>query len=98
MQTSHRDALAALAFAVAAVASPAFAMTRAQIEAEIPNARLLWVEYGKIYHSTIGSFSPELVTPSGLTENRPRWKSDGTKIVYTQDTDDGDIYLLTLEQ
>jgi serine/threonine protein kinase len=26
------------------------------------------------------------------------WSHDGTKIVYTQDTDDGDIYLLTLEQ
>ena len=25
------------------------------------------------------------------------WSHDGTKIVYTQDTDDGDIYLLTLE-
>ncbi len=25
------------------------------------------------------------------------WSHDGTRIVYTQDTDDGDIYLLTLE-
>jgi Tol biopolymer transport system component len=26
------------------------------------------------------------------------WSHDGTRIVYTQDTDDGDIYLLTLEE
>ncbi|MEN8005718.1 MAG: protein kinase [Candidatus Krumholzibacteriota bacterium] len=26
------------------------------------------------------------------------WSHDGTRIVYTQDTDDGDIYLLTLEK
>jgi hypothetical protein len=26
------------------------------------------------------------------------WSPDGERVVYTQDTDDGDIYLLNLEQ
>ena len=82
MRTSHRRTLVSLALTLFSFGAPALAMTRAEIEAEIPDARLLWVDGGKIYHSTIGGWSPELVTPAGLTENRPRWKSDGTKIVY----------------
>lgn len=49
---------------------------------ELPDARLLWVNDHKIYHSTLTHWNPQQVTGQGAQEYRPRWSQDGKKILF----------------
>lgn len=83
---------AALAWSLVWAVSPMYAdplelspdqrAARQEIGARIPEARLLWTRDARIYHTRLGSWDPEPVTPDDVNSARPRWSPDGKRIVY----------------
>lgn len=54
---------------------------------QLPDARLLWVNDHRIYHSTLGHWDPQSVTKSDHQEYRPRWSKDGKRILFQRGAD-----------
>jgi len=59
-------------------------VARDTLGTRLPNAKLLWVNNGKIWYSTVGDFSPQEIT-GVLDEWRPRWSPDGTRILFVRE-------------
>jgi hypothetical protein len=62
--------------------SPQEKADRDALGQRLPTARLLWVNDGKVFFSTIKDWAPQQVTGGGQNEYRPRWSPDGTKVVF----------------
>ncbi|MGA8262088.1 MAG: hypothetical protein WB783_17930 [Arenicellales bacterium] len=64
--------------------SPDDRRARRRIGASLPQARLLWVGGGRIYHTRLDHWDPRALTPEGVKADRPRWSPAGERIVYGQ--------------
>lgn len=91
-----RSGLAALGAGLLLAAAPAaFAVSpsdeeraaRREIAAEIPRARLLWENDAALYHTRLGKWQPERITEAGVSEFRPRWSPDGSRIAFQRGDD-----------
>lgn len=75
------------AFAKSLGMSKAEVAARREIGARIPDGRLIWTHGKRIYHTRLGHWDPQPVSPEGVEAGRPRWSPDGTRILYQQGDD-----------
>lgn len=67
--------------------SKAEVAARREIGARIPGGRLLWTHGKRIYHTRLGRWDPQPVSPESVESGRPRWSPDGKRILYQQGED-----------
>jgi len=60
---------------------------RESIAHRLPEGRLLWVRDDAIMYTKLGRWQPRRVTPTGVSETRPRWSPDGRHIVFQRGAD-----------